>query len=97
MLRLYCNEHIGDTDKSVFSDEPVPLGASSVRLKMETHYLERKLSFCYGEDEEKLFAVLGNVYYLCDEGLSRGKRFTGALVGMYAFAGDGNLTAKFVV
>lgn len=97
LLRLYCNEHIGDTDKSVFSDEAIPLGVSSVRLKMETHYLERKLSFSFGEDEEKLFTVLENVYYLCDEGLSRGKRFTGALVGMYAYASDKDMTAKFVI
>ena len=32
--------------------------------------------------------VLSNVYYLCDEGLKKGKRFTGAMVGMYAYAGD---------
>lgn len=30
-----------------------------------------------------LFMVLENVYYLCDEGLKMGKRFTGAMVGMY--------------
>ena len=32
-------------------------------------------------------AALENVYYLCDEGLKKGKRFTGAMVGMYAYAG----------
>ncbi|MBE5825554.1 MAG: glycoside hydrolase [Butyrivibrio sp.] len=37
---------------------------------------------------EKEFLTLDNVNYLCDEGLSKGKRFTGALVGMYVFAGD---------
>ena len=33
--------------------------------------------------------TLENVYYLCDEGLKKGKRFTGAMVGMYAYAGEG--------
>lgn len=32
--------------------------------------------------------VLNNVYYLCDEGLKKGKRFTGAMAGMYAHAGE---------
>lgn len=38
---------------------------------------------------------LEHVYYLCDEGLSRGKRFTGAMVGMYAYAGEQEITVKF--
>ena len=25
---------------------------------------------------------------LCDEGIRKGKRFTGAMIGMYAYAGD---------
>ncbi|WP_024864631.1 family 43 glycosylhydrolase [Butyrivibrio sp. FCS014] len=46
---------------------------------------------------EKEFLTLENVYYLCDEGLSKGKRFTGALVGMYAFAGeDSDFAAVFM-
>jgi len=36
----------------------------------------------------KSILILNNVYYLCDEGLKKGKRFTGAMVGMYAFAGQ---------
>lgn len=35
-----------------------------------------------GEDW-KVFGTLPNVYYLCDEGIKRGKRFTGAMVGVY--------------
>ncbi len=41
------------------------------------------------------FATLENVYYLCDEGLDRGKRFTGAMVGMYAYAGEKELSVRF--
>lgn len=38
---------------------------------------------------------LDNVYYLCDEGISLGKRFTGAMVGVYAFAEEKPFTAEF--
>ena len=41
------------------------------------------------------FTTLENVNYLCDEGLKKGKRFTGALVGMYAYRGDGSLRVRF--
>ncbi|MBR1770803.1 MAG: family 43 glycosylhydrolase [Lachnospiraceae bacterium] len=40
-----------------------------------------------GERQFTESAALENVYYLCDEGLKKGKRFTGAMVGMYAYAG----------
>jgi xylan 1,4-beta-xylosidase len=39
--------------------------------------------------------ILENVYYLCDEGVSMGKRFTGAMVGVYAVGGDEMLVADF--
>ena len=42
-----------------------------------------------------LFTTLDNVNYLCDEGLKKGKRFTGALVGMYVCRGVGSLKAIF--
>ena len=54
---------------------------------MNTDYLERVLEFTvFGE--KKTFTKLSNVYYLCDEGLKKGKRFTGALVGMYCVSKD---------
>ena len=64
---------------------------------MNTSYLVRRLSYSYMTADESVteFCVLNNVYYLCDEGLTKGKRFTGAMVGMYAYAGEGDLTAVF--
>ncbi len=95
-LYLYSNEHIGDEDSYEISQESIPFGTKSVRLKMTADYLERKLSYYIdGSDSERLFTTLDNVYYLCDEGIKRGKRFTGALVGMYAFAGEDDLIVKF--
>ena len=93
---LYANEHIGDDDRYEISEEAIATGAKSLRLKMTTDYLERKLSYCIdGDESEKLFTTLNNVFYLCDEGLSKGKRFTGALVGMYVFAGENDLVVTF--
>ena len=72
--------------------------AKEVVLKCETRGLERTFSYrlCdYAENKASVadaeFTVLGtlsNVYYLCDEGIRRGKRFTGAMIGVYVH-GDG--------
>ena len=32
--------------------------------------------------------VAENIYYLCSEAISKGKRFTGAMIGMYAYSGE---------
>ena len=96
-IYLYSNEHVGDTDNTKISDAPIPAGVSKIRLIMDTSYLTRKLFYQYLTEDgaETEFAVLENVYYLCDEGLSKGKRFTGAMAGMYAYAGESDLTAVF--
>ena len=54
----------------------------SIELKIETKYLER--TFYYRLENKEWIKVdhLSNVYYLCDEGLKKGKRFTGAMVGI---------------
>jgi xylan 1,4-beta-xylosidase len=55
---------------------------------VETNYLVRSFSFSYDGENYTKAAVADNVYYLCDEGIKKGKRFTGAMVGLYAFAGE---------
>ncbi|MDD5828328.1 MAG: family 43 glycosylhydrolase [Lachnospira sp.] len=59
-----------------------------IYLRIETNYLRRTFKFSYDNKEYIKSAALDNVYYLCDEGLKKGKRFTGAMVGMYAYAGE---------
>ena len=59
-----------------------------VYLKTETNYLTRTFSYSYDGLNYTTVDVLDNVYYLCDEGLKKGKRFTGAMIGMYAYAGS---------
>ena len=72
----------------------------SIRLEMNTDYLQRRFCMTVGDtlEEEKLLDeyLLENVYYLCDEGIRMGKRFTGAMLGIYAYAGrDLVLEAEF--
>ncbi len=93
---VYSLEHIGDKDRELISDEVLPDDADEIRLSMSTEDFKRVLSYRikYGSssdriDEEVIFATLADVNYLCDEGYDKGKRFTGALVGMYAYEGDG--------
>ncbi|WP_160692330.1 family 43 glycosylhydrolase [Clostridium sp. C2-6-12] len=67
-----------------------------IELKIETKYLERIFYYRTGNKEWIKVAKLSNVYYLCDEGLKKGKRFTGAMIGMYAYAGNkSELWGKF--
>ena len=75
-----------------------PENAKYLKLTMDTHFLKRSFYYCELEDiyekndgtSDILFTSLDNVYYLCDEGLKRGKRFTGALCGMFCYAGKTN-------
>ena len=94
-LYLYVNEHVGETDKALLSKEPLDGAAKSVRLYMDTDYLKRELSYGINEGSKEHFTTLENVFYLCDEGLNFGKRFTGAMVGMYAFSGPNEMIVSF--
>ena len=96
-------------ERVLVSDEPVDSLAKVIRFFMNTDYLKRTLSYeviaadsqssiNLNEEavESVVFATLSNVYYLCDEGYNKGKRFTGALVGMYAYGGEkAPLTVRF--
>lgn len=100
-LKLKVVEHMDDKDretegiqlsedsrfgKNVYFAEKVRL---RIYLKIETNGVKRS---CYWRMSEgrpwQQAAVLCNVDYLCDEGSSKGKRFTGAMTGMYVFAGE---------
>lgn len=104
---LKITEHIDEQDRaSVLKDISDECGNSiqhKIKLMIVTDGLRR--SFYYSTDENicdkidddmKPAGSLDNVYYLCDEGLKKGKRFTGAMVGLYAYSGDGpEMTAYF--
>lgn len=94
---LQVREHVGLADK--FHDKfNIPGKEEAVgkclKLEVKTDYLRR--SFWYEIDQEKgMLTEVPDVYYLCDEGIRMGKRFTGAMVGMYAYAGEVPMSAEF--
>ncbi len=65
-----------------------------IYLKVNVNYLTRAFYFSYDGEEYQHVDTLTNVYYLCDEGLKKGKRFTGAMVGMYVY--DGGFTSDYM-
>ena len=92
---LQVREHIGKED----IDHPIeklddPVGRS-LMLGVDTKYLERSFYYTAAGENVKTVERLSDVYYLCDEGIPVGKRFTGAMVGMYGYAGEEPLSIEF--
>lgn len=93
---VYTLKLVEYIDKTIESAAlPVPQGAEYIYLKVETQGLERTFSVSYDGVSYENAAILKNVYYLCDEGLKKGKRFTGAMVGMYAYGAEREMYAAF--
>ncbi len=95
---LQVKEHIGTEDicheKVMCQASVEELTGQRLCLRVDTDYLRRDFSFrLMGEEGQA--AHLENVYYLCDEGIRMGKRFTGAMVGMYAYGGERGLYAEY--
>jgi xylan 1,4-beta-xylosidase len=93
---LQVVEHI---DKEDFISFVTPLSLATIQaitLSISTKGLQRTFSYSTEEGEVITLGTLANVNYLCDEGLQKGKRFTGAMFGIYAYAGeDQPLTVTF--
>lgn len=94
-VQLNVIQHIDEED---IACEGIPVDTKQrfIYLKVITNYLKRSFYYSYDGVDYTHFVTLDNVYYLCDEGLNKGKRFTGAMVGMYAYAGEEyRYTAEF--
>jgi xylan 1,4-beta-xylosidase len=89
--RLMVIEHTPDGE-SVAADCPCPQGP--VWLRVEADGLQRKCAFSQDNNAYTLVATLQNTTYLSDEG-GVGKRFSGALHGIYAAGGSLALTVRF--
>lgn len=79
-------EKIGEEKKYTFS--AVIQKLDDIYLKITVDGLRRSFLYSYDGVEWIKVGVINNVYYLCSEGITLGKRFTGATVGMYAFGSD---------
>lgn len=69
---------------------------AAITLRITAESLQRSFFFCFDDRQEEKLGTLTNVYYLCDEGIAKGKRFTGAMIGVYAYAGETPNTVKFM-
>lgn len=88
---LCVTEHVGDDTKYEFEQVLGALKGEILELRVDVNDLQRRFYFrnlTQGAQEYTESGRLENVYYLCDEGISRGKRFTGAMVGVYAYSGQ---------
>ncbi len=74
---------VSKEESSTFTLENV----DKIELKMDVCGFIRKFYYKIG-DQWKLFGVLDQVTYLCSEGIQKGKRFTGATLGMYGVGGE---------
>lgn len=93
-LYLQVKEHIGD-DNIVHGKRLLSAKPQVIKFTVKTRGLERIFYAGMDGGAEEEIAFLNNVYYLCDEGLKRGKRFTGAMLGVFAYAGSRDFTANF--
>ncbi len=57
-----------------------------IKLMVNTDYLKREFSYMLPDGKSDKPFKLDNVYYLSDEGVKIGKRFTGAMIGIYGLS-----------
>ncbi len=83
-IQLTLKEHVGDTDKveGCISEKILP--GTDLCLRVVTEGLRRSFYVKTEGADWECAAVLPRVDYLCDEGWHIGKRFTGAMEGIYA-------------
>lgn len=100
---LQVREHIGREDIYHEKAEVKEPEGRLFWIGVDTKYLKRRFYFRAfsgkagdSRDGETTLADLPNVYYLCDEGIRMGKRFTGAMVGVYGYAGQEPLYTEFL-
>jgi len=103
-LLLKVQEHVdNDTWDSFCVELPKEAEESELVLRCRTRKLERTFSYAFAkkkamvEDELEFYELgtLPNVYYLCDEGIKRGKRFTGAMIGIYVYGADTRIPFRY--
>lgn len=90
---LIVREHIGEEDRG-YRIGAIDKG-TAVQLGVETRGLKRRFLYRKDGGEISLALALDNVYYLSDEGIKKGKRFTGATVGLYVYSGDKDCRGVF--
>ena len=68
----------------------------SIYLKISTKGLKRTFYYSLDGNNYNEIYTAENVYYLCSQAITKGKRFTGAMIGMYAYSGkESDIYAPF--
>jgi len=88
-------EQIGEVVLEGSTCIEIDASQKALYLRVSTSYFERKFSFSYDGVNYIELLTLDNVDYLSDEGVKLGKRFTGAMIGMYVYADVGELVVPF--
>ncbi len=89
-LGILLEEYVGDGYR-LQKFEPLDFQPFVLKLKIETRFLERK--FYYRVRDTWIYSgSVSRTEYLCSEGLQKGKRFTGAMAGIYV---HGDFTGVF--
>lgn len=84
-----------ETDVTAMITEGLATNQPFLQLQIDTNYLKRSFSYSFANQQMQPLGTLDNVYYICDEGIRRGKRFTGATIGVYAYAGETPTRVEF--
>lgn len=89
---ILVQEYVGDDFKTnEFIEDPSVNNAKSLCFEVTTECLQRSLSYSVDGNEFTNVMTIEDTSYLSSEGLKKGKRFTGATVGVYVhgdFAGE---------
>lgn len=87
-------EHIDDLDK-ISGRVKLSANTGAITFSVETKGLERRFLCKQDEEDAQEVSYLPDVYYICDEGIKKGKRFTGAMVGIFAYSERSKWVAEF--
>ncbi len=88
-------EYTGYEQRRAKEEVCVPEKVKTIRLRVVTKGLKRFFYYSFDGKEEQLLTCIHAVTYLSDEGVKIGKRFTGAMVGIYAYGGETELFVPF--
>lgn len=84
-LHIRVEEKI-DTNIITHKLHEIDKNEKSIYFKVNTQGLKREFLFSFDGENYISCAYIPNVYYLCDEGINKGKRFTGAMIGMFSYS-----------
>ncbi len=94
-LRIQVFQHIDEKNLCSLQSEIIPSTIQQIRFQVITKGLSRTFHYRLNSNQDCILGTLENVNYLCDEGIVKGKRFTGAMYGFYGYAGENPLTVEF--